>query len=138
MSIDLNADVEHTLVAAHFFPRSSKSATYFRKILSMEYPIKTFFFACYKQRCIHLNWLQLPTFKPCIVWNDMIRCIADINTLVQGAVNSEELSNSDAYIHAVELCLLLTKLSKLPAIRTLYVETISLNQASSHLRIVCT
>lgn len=63
----------------------------------------------------------------------LLRCINEASGIVQQTENFEELSASEGYLHAVEVCQVLSKLCEFPLLRSACVQTISLNQVRSNM-----
>jgi hypothetical protein len=153
MTINLNGDAEQILVAAHFLSSIVQLSHVFRKMLFKSLSDQDVLYRVL-QATLHPSKLAATTTARLVlkvIGDDvrslrslfesaanterlnpivagMLRCINDTVTVVQSAEDSEALSNSDEYLHSVEVCHLLAKLSELPAIRSLCVDTISLNQ----------
>lgn len=153
MTINLNGDAEQILVAAHYLSSIVQLSHLFRKMLIKGLSDQDVLYRVL-QATLHPSKLAATTTTQLIlkligddirslrslfdssenaerlspVVAGMIRCSTDATTVVQGAEDNEALSNSDEYLHSVEVCHLLAKLSELPAIRAVCVETMSLNQ----------
>jgi hypothetical protein len=70
--------------------------------------------------------LQVQRLNPVIV--GLFRCINEAAGLVQQKDNLEKLSTTEEYLHSVEVCQVLAKLCEFPALRSMCVQTINLNQ----------
>ncbi|KAE9349948.1 hypothetical protein PR003_g5605 [Phytophthora rubi] len=160
MTINLNGDAEQILVAAHFLSSIVQLSHQFRKMLIKGLSDQDVLYRVL-QATLHPSKLAATTTTQLIlkvigddirslrslfdsstnaerlspVVAGMIRCITDATTVVQGAEDNEALSNSDEYLHSVEVCHLLAKLSELPAIRSVCVETTSLNQSATLIQV---
>ncbi|KUF79988.1 CIP2A protein [Phytophthora nicotianae] len=160
MVINLNGEAEQILVAAHFLASIVQLSHVFRKMLIKSLSDQDVLYRVL-QTTVHPSKLAATTtaqlilkvigddirsirslFEPSEnaerlnpVVTGMIRCITDATAVVQRAEDNEVLSNSDEYLHTVEVCHLLTKLNELPAIRSLCVETISLNQSATLIQV---
>ncbi|KAG7391286.1 hypothetical protein PHYPSEUDO_005235 [Phytophthora pseudosyringae] len=163
MTINLNGEPEQILVAAHFLASIVQLSHVFRKMLVKGLSDQDVLYRVL-QATLHPSKLAATTTAQLIlkvigddirsirtlfdssanaerlnpVVAGMIRCITDATAVVQSAENNEALSNSDEYLHSVEVCHLLAKLSELPAIRSLCVETISLNQSATLIQVEST
>ena len=159
MTINLNGDVEHIVVAAHVISSIVRLSQLCRKMVIrklsdqdalhriLQATLHPFKFAAITAAQLVLTVIgddvrSLQSLFDSIASAErlrliivgMIRCTCDATQLVQETKDIEVLSNSDEYLHAVALCRLLAKLSALPAIRLLCVESISLNQVRWKLR----
>ncbi|KAE9361347.1 hypothetical protein PF008_g1103 [Phytophthora fragariae] len=160
MTINLNGDAEQILVAAHFLSSIVQLSHQFRKMLIKGLSDQDVLYRVL-QATLHPSKLAATTTTQLIlkvigddirslrslfdsstnaerlspVVAGMIRCITDATTVAQGAEDNEALSNSDQYLHSVEVCHLLAKLSELPAIRSVCVETTSLNQSATLIQV---
>ncbi|KAL4137137.1 hypothetical protein PRIC2_000661 [Phytophthora ramorum] len=160
MTINLNGDAEQILVAAHFLSSIVQLSHLFRKMLIKGLSDQDVLYRVL-QATLHPSKLAATTTAQLVlkvigddirslrslfdspenaerlspVVAGMLRCINDTTAVVQGADDNEALSNSDEYLHSVEVCHLLAKLSELPAIRSLCVETISLNQCATLIQV---
>ncbi|CAI5738672.1 unnamed protein product [Hyaloperonospora brassicae] len=160
MTINLNGDVEHIVVAAHFISSIVRLSQLCRKMVIKKLSDQDVIYRVL-QATLHPSKFAATTaaqlvltvigddvrslqtlfdsvasaerMRPIIV--GMIRCTCGAIQLVQEAEDIEVLSNSDEYLHAVALCRLLAKLSVLPAIRSLCVESISLNQSATLIQV---
>ncbi|GMF12434.1 unnamed protein product [Phytophthora lilii] len=157
MTINLNGDAEQILVASHFLSSIVQLSHLFRKMLIKGLSDQDVLYRVL-QATLHPSKLAAITTAQLIlkvigddirplrslfdssanaerlnpVISGMIRCVTDATAVVQAAEDNDALSNSDDYLHSVEVCHLLAKLSELPAIRSLCVETISLNQVRTN------
>ncbi|KAG6976467.1 hypothetical protein JG688_00001346 [Phytophthora aleatoria] len=160
MTINLNGEAEQILVAAHFLASIVQLSHLFRKMLVKSLSDQDVLYRVL-QATLHPSKLAATTTAQLIlkvigddirsirslfessenaerlnpVVAGMIRCITDATTVVQSAEDNEVLSNSDEYLHTVEVCHLLAKLSESSAIRSLCVETISLNQSATLIQV---
>lgn len=160
MTINLNGEAEQILVAAHFLASIVQLSHVFRKMLVKSLSDQDVLYRVL-QATLHPSKLAATTTAQLIlkiigddvrsirslfessenaerlnpVVTGMIRCITDTTTVVQSAEDNEVLSNSDEYLHSVEVCHLLAKMSELPTIRSLCVESISLNQSATLIQV---
>ncbi|KAK1939262.1 Protein CIP2A [Phytophthora citrophthora] len=160
MTINLNGEVEQVVVSAHFLSSIVQLSHVFRKMLVKSLSDQDVLYRVL-QATLHPSKLAATTTARLVlkvIGDDirsirslfessadaerlnpivagMVRCITDTTTVVQSAEDSEALSNSDEYLHSVEVCHLLAKLSELPTIRLLCVGTISLNQSATLIQV---
>ncbi|CAI5732877.1 unnamed protein product [Peronospora destructor] len=160
MTISLNGDAEQILVAAYFLSSIVQLSHLFRKMLIKSLSDQDVLYRVL-QATLHPSKLAAITTTQLVlkvIGNDarslrglfdslanperlnpivagMIRCTIDATPLVQGAQDNKLLSNSDDYLHAVEVCHLLSRLSELPFVRSLCAEIISLNQSATLIQV---
>ncbi|CAH0476324.1 unnamed protein product [Peronospora belbahrii] len=159
MTINLNGDTEQILVAAHFLSSIVLSHLFLKQLIKSLSDQDVLYRVL--QATLHPSKLAATVTAQLIlkvISNDvrslsvifdslasperlnpivvgMMRCASDVISLVQDADDNEVLSNSDDYLHAVEVCHLLFKLSELPAIRSLCATAISLNQIATLIQV---
>ncbi|POM65214.1 hypothetical protein PHPALM_19106, partial [Phytophthora palmivora] len=160
MTINLNGEAEQILVAAHFLSSIVQLSHVFRKMVIKSLSDQDVLYRVL-QGTLHPSKLAATTTTQLIlkvtgddirsirslldssanverlnpIVTGMIRCITDTTSIVQSAEDNEALSNSDEYLHSVEVCHLLAKLSELSGIRSLCVENISLNQSATLIQV---
>lgn len=155
MAIDLNGSVDQIQLAAHFVARVVALGHHFRKLVVK---ILSDFDILYRvlQTTLHPSRLVAITSTQLVlkvigdglrpmktifdasddvqrltpVITGMFRCITDVTEIVQQREGRDELCASEQYLHSVEGCQLLAKLSEFPSFRSLCAQNISLNQVT--------
>lgn len=153
MAINLNGSADQILLAAHFLSRLVALGHHFRKVVAQ---ILSDFDILYRvlQTTLHPSRLIAITSTQLMlkvigddarpmkaIFDDsndvqrltpvitgMFRCITDVTDTVQQREGREELCASEQYLHSVEGCQLLAKLSEFPSFRSQCAQNISLNQ----------
>ncbi|TDH70551.1 hypothetical protein CCR75_009372 [Bremia lactucae] len=156
MTINLNGELEQIVVAAHFLASVGQLSHVLRRQIAASIFDQNVFYRIL-QATLHPSKLAAMTIAQLIltvieddicsiqyvfdveanlerlvpIVTGIVQYIADVTTIVQSAEDDETFSNSDAYLHSVEVCHLLTKLCKCSKVRSLCAQTISLNQSAT-------
>uniref|UniRef100_K3WJU7 CIP2A N-terminal domain-containing protein n=1 Tax=Globisporangium ultimum (strain ATCC 200006 / CBS 805.95 / DAOM BR144) TaxID=431595 RepID=K3WJU7_GLOUD len=156
MVLNLNGDIEQIQVGIHFLSSIVALGHQFRKlmvkflsdedvlyrvlqvtlhpskmigILTTQLVLKIIGDDVRPIRSLFDSALQVQRLNPVIV--GLFRCINEAAGLVQQKDNLEKLSTTEEYLHSVEVCQVLAKLCEFPALRSMCVQTINLNQSAT-------